>query len=400
MSLKQRLQALRQHRADGPLDSPASDLGPRLDRLRLARRAAGAPRTDQALASLLGGVVGADGLIEIERRFGLGHGFGAAFGDGLGATLVAGLPDGVRSVPAAWVFIDTETTGLAGGSGTLVFLVGLARLQGDDLVLRQFLATRFAGEAAMLRRAAAWLGEAGLISYNGKTFDGPLLSTRCRLTRQPDWVGGRPHLDLLYPVRRAFAGCWPDCRLATVERALLGVRRSQDLPGAEAPAAWFAHLQAGDASRLPGVLRHNAQDLHSLALLVPQLAQVYARPESRGAGIEAVAAAWLRRGHTARALSILERNRGVLTASGLHVLARLYRRDGAWRSAGAVWRELAATGDCAAIEQLAKYEEHVRRDPAAAADWAAQLPPQPAREQRLRRLARKGAAGTRTLPFD
>jgi len=95
----------------------------------------------------------------------------------------------------------------------------------------------------------------------------------------PDWVATRTHLDLLYGVRRAFARVWPDCRLATVERRLLGTVRQDDLPGAGAPAAWFAHVRSGNASRLSKVLDHNRQDVVSLAQLIPKLVNIHSRPE-------------------------------------------------------------------------------------------------------------------------
>jgi uncharacterized protein YprB with RNaseH-like and TPR domain len=368
----------------------------RLERLRPGAGRANGQQSDRELAKWLGGEVTADGLIEVERRLDLGHGWSERFA----LDLRHGLPDSLDPAPADWVFMDTETTGLAGGSGTLAFLIGLARLQGDVLVARQFLATRFAGEAMLLRRAGAWLGEAALISYNGKTFDAPLLSTRCRLARVQDWLDGRPHLDLLYPVRRAFAGRWADCRLATAERQLAGVQRHDDLPGAEAPAAWLAHLRSGDARRLPGVLQHNHQDLVSLARLLPPLVGTYAAPQRHDACAEAVARAWARRGATARARAVLTANLHRLGSGGLHELARLHRRAGDWASAGALWRQLAAADDHQAVAALAKYEEHVRGDVAAAVAWAVRLPEDAARSRRLRRLAQKQAPRLQPLPLD
>jgi uncharacterized protein YprB with RNaseH-like and TPR domain len=161
---------------------------------------------------------------------------------------------------------DTETTGLAGGTGTRAFMIGAADWQGGRLRIRQLTITTMAAEAAMLRTFAGWLDEdTVLVSYNGKCYDAPLLATRYRLARLPNPLAGRGHLDLLHPVRRHWKHQWPNCRLATAERQLLGVVREDDLPGAEAPAAWLTYLRGGSARNLRRVAAHNAQDLKSLA---------------------------------------------------------------------------------------------------------------------------------------
>ncbi len=119
---------------------------------------------------------------------------------------------------------------------------------------------------------ASWLTpETVLLSYNGKSYDRPLLSTRYRLARLADPLPALRHLDLLHPVRRRYRGVWPNCRLATAERELLGVLREDDLPGAEAPAAWLAYLRGGSAAKLRRVGLHNAQDLRSLCGLLEAL---------------------------------------------------------------------------------------------------------------------------------
>lgn len=164
---------------------------------------------------------------------------------------------------------DTETTGLAGGTGTRAFMIGASDWRDGGLRIRQLLMTTMGAEQAMLREFAAWL-EPGtvLLSYNGKCYDRPLLSTRYTLARLPDPVLGREHIDLLHPVRRLYRGVWENCRLATAERQLLGVVREDDLPGSQAPAAWLSYLRGGSAERLRKVAEHNAQDLRSLSGLL------------------------------------------------------------------------------------------------------------------------------------
>ncbi|WP_313928258.1 ribonuclease H-like domain-containing protein [Pseudoxanthomonas sp.] len=168
---------------------------------------------------------------------------------------------------------DTETTGLAGGTGTRAFMIGAADWREGGLRLRQLLLTTLSAETAMLAEFSRWLAPATvLLSYNGKSYDRPLLSTRFTLARLPDPLRERGHFDLLHPVRRRYRGVWANCRLATAERQLLGVVREDDLPGSEAPAAWLDYLRGGGADKLRRVGQHNAQDLRSLCGLLLHLA--------------------------------------------------------------------------------------------------------------------------------
>jgi len=171
--------------------------------------------------------------------------------------------------PRRLLFFDTETTGLAGGTGTRAFMVGLARFESDGLTITQYTTATMAAEPAMLEALLADLGDAPiLVSYNGRSYDRPLLSARLRLARRTDPLPDLPHLDLLHPTRRRWRTAWPNCRLATVERQWLGIVRDHDLPGSEAPAAWLTYLRGGSAALLRRVGEHNAQDLVSLAALL------------------------------------------------------------------------------------------------------------------------------------
>lgn len=403
MDLKDRLQTLRSQRGaaavpgTGRPAAPAGDLSERLARLQHARRRARPscrPLDDASLAARLGAQVLADGVLLIEQRLPLPH-------PGLGKlrACLPQLPDAQGLGAADWVFIDTETSGLAGGTGTIAFMLGLGRIEGRHLVLRQYLLSRFAGEQAMLADALAWIGEqSGLVSYNGKTFDLPLLKTRSRLAGLSPSAWERSHLDLLYGVRRAFESRWPDCRLATAEARLLDVRRHDDLPGSEAPAAWLAHLQQGDPTRLSGVLTHNAQDLVSLAGLLPILAEVHRAPAQCGADATRVARRWLHEGLATRARAVLEAGLSGLDADGRLLLARLRRHAGEAAGVAALLEPLAAGGHVGAIEGLAKHHEHVTRDIGSALCYARALPASADRQQRMARLdAKRGMNGE--LPF-
>lgn len=325
--LRDRLTQLRRQAGAAPLGpepAPAASpsLAARIARLQV-RRTVGARLDDAALAERLGGAVPASGLIELRHRFALGRRHGHRSLTGL-LEPEPGLP----RAPAGgdWLFLDTETSGLSGGTGTLAFLLGLARVDGDTFEVRQWLLTAFAGEPAMLAAARDWGGDGVLVTYNGKCFDAPLLATRLRLHGEDAGYVGRPHLDLLFPTRRAFARRWEDCRLVTAERRLVGFSRPDDIPGAEVPAAWFDWLHRGEWARLAEVVRHNLWDLLSLAALLPALRDAYRQPHATGADAGAVARAWAVAGEHARAIEVLSADVAALDDDGLAQLARLQRR--------------------------------------------------------------------------
>ena len=173
------------------------------------------------------------------------------------------------------MFFDTETTGLAGGTGTRAFMIGIAQWSGAALHIRQWLITILSAERDLLTAFADILrNDTILASYNGKSYDAPLLATRLRLARLHNPLMGLDHVDLLYPTRRRYKGRWENCRLATIERRVLGVVREDDLPGSEAPAAWLSYLRGGSARNLRRVADHNRQDLASLGGLLVHHASV------------------------------------------------------------------------------------------------------------------------------
>ena len=170
------------------------------------------------------------------------------------------------------MFFDTETTGLAGGTGTRAFMIGAADLHGGGLRVRQLTITSTAAEPLMLDEFRKWLiPSTVLVSYNGKSYDSPLLKTRYRLMRQSEPLSALSHLDLLYATRRRYRGVFENCRLATIERQALGIVREDDLPGSEAPGAWLGYLRGGSAQLLRRVIEHNHQDVVTLACLARHL---------------------------------------------------------------------------------------------------------------------------------
>lgn len=170
------------------------------------------------------------------------------------------------------LFFDTETTGLAGGTGTRAFMIGAADWKAGRLRIRQLTLATMAAESAMLETFRSWLApDTVLVSYNGKCYDAPLLATRYRLARMAHPLAELMHVDLLYPTRRHYRGVYANCRLATIEREVLRIVREDDLPGAEAPAAWRSYLRGGSAHPLRRVLAHNHQDVLSMARLLRHL---------------------------------------------------------------------------------------------------------------------------------
>lgn len=285
MTIQQRLRTLR---AEGgkqnnmPTESLVGSSSSLLDTLRKARRSG--TDCDRRIAVKAGGRVLQPGLVLVTNRQPLGF-----------LSHPVSLPEVGSESVSDWTFLDTETTGLAGGTGTVVFMLGLARIEGRQLVLNQYLATNYAAEKPMLIEAFRWLHrESGLVTYNGKCFDLPLLQTRARMHGLANPLKDRAHLDLLYPVRRAYGNNWPDCRLQTAERKLLGMVRQGDMPGSEAPAAWQDLMKRGDIRRLDGILVHNRRDLISLCELLPVLNRIHRRPWRYGADVHRVARGWAR----------------------------------------------------------------------------------------------------------
>lgn len=184
--------------------------------------------------------------------------------------------------PRRLMFFDTETTGLAGGTGTRAFMIGAAdwhrdAVHGDGLRIRQLTIATLAAEPAMLRAFAQWLRpDTVLSSYNGRCYDAPLLNTRYRLARLANPLAGLDHVDLLFPTRRLYRGVWENCKLATIERELLRIVREDDLPGSQAPAAWLHFLRGGSSALLRRVAAHNHQDVVTLAQLMLKLVEAQA----------------------------------------------------------------------------------------------------------------------------
>lgn len=222
---------------------------------------------------------------------------------------LAGLP-GQPPADRPLVCLDTETTGLATAAGTVAFLIGIGWWQGDTFRQVQLLLPDHAQEPAMLSALAAHIpSDAWLVTYNGRGFDWPLLVTRYRLARRAAPVHDG-HLDLLPIVRRIFRHRMDDARLQTAERTLLGMTRHDDVDGWEIPGRYLGFLRGGPAQPLAAVVRHNDEDVRSLARLIALLERGYASSDARRhapvGDVAGLARAFVRARRPEEALACLE----------------------------------------------------------------------------------------------
>lgn len=178
------------------------------------------------------------------------------------------------------LFIDTETTGLSGGAGTIAFLLGMGYVDGEDFVVEQLFMRDYADEPAMLALAAQRMRNFDCVcTFNGKNFDLPLLQTRFTMCRMRDQWHDMDQLDLLYPARHTWKMRIGSCRLSRIEEHILGQPRADDLPGSEAPQRYFDFLKSGDMSLIEPVIAHNRQDIVTLGTLLSHLCTLYEHPE-------------------------------------------------------------------------------------------------------------------------
>jgi uncharacterized protein YprB with RNaseH-like and TPR domain len=294
---------------------------------------------------------------------------------------------GRAPAPGPFVFFDLETTGLSGGAGTCAFLIGCGSFdQEGGFRTRQYLLLRQGDERELLQMVAVQLAAAGvLVTFNGKSFDAPLIETRY-LFHRIAWTAARvPHLDVLHPARRFWGerGAEGRCSLTALEQTVLGARRRHDVAGFEIPARYFAFIRSGDPTPLGPVLEHNRLDLLSLAGLTARLLNLVQRgpAAARDAGeARALGRLYARSGLSDRARDAYERALAAgapsVTADVLRSLALLCRRSRRYDDAAVYWRRLLETGGCPpelvreASEALAVHHEHRARDLAAAKTFA------------------------------
>lgn len=276
------------------------------------------------------------------------------------------LPDPLD--PTRILYLDTETTGFAGGAGTVAFLVGLGYLTADGFVIHQYLMRDYPEEPFLLEQVTEMLNRFDVIcTFNGRSFDVPLLRDRFIMQRMDTSVLDKPHIDLLHMSRRLWKLRLQRCNLSHLEEAILGFPRENDLPGSEVPQRYFDYLKTSEFALLYDVLTHNAQDIASLCTLLNHIAYLYEHPEevpfaqdlfSMGASLE-------KNRHHAEA----RRCWRLVSAGSMHApsqlrLAGSLRRCGDRQQAAEVWEGMIRRheGGIRPYVELAKYCEHTLRD--------------------------------------
>ena len=170
-----------------------------------------------------------------------------------------------RLAPERILYLDTETTGLSGGAGTVAFLTGLGYLTENGFLVHQYLMRDYPEERFLLENVKAMLPQFDVLcTFNGKSFDLPLLQSRFRMNRMDASVLEKPHIDLLHLARRVWKLRLGRCNLGRLEEAIFGQPRVDDLPGNQVPERYFSFLKTGDFHLLQDVLEHNQQDIASL----------------------------------------------------------------------------------------------------------------------------------------
>lgn len=271
------------------------------------------------------------------------------------------------------LFIDTETTGLGHGTGTLAFLIGVARFRPVGLEINHLFLRAYHEESPLLLVLANWLrGTSAICTFNGRTFDLPLLKTRFTMNRLPFPACELVHLDLLPVARRFWGERVGNCSLTSLESAILGFRRQNDILGSEIPSIYFEYQRSGDPCHLPAIVDHNTNDLLSLVGLAYRLATIFSptRPDGQSpAGDELVGLGKLLYDNSQPTGAIAPLETALshdlppnLRSRARHLLSLAYRQEGNLSQASALWELMAAEGSPFALIELAKYLEHHRRD--------------------------------------
>jgi len=281
---------------------------------------------------------------------------------------------------SSFAFLDTETSGMAGGTGTYAFMVGVGRFEGDDFRLAQFFLRDPSEEPAMLEALIEFLAPCkALVTFNGKAFDAPLLVTRYKLHEIPNPIKDFSHLDLLPLARRLWRDRLPSRALKYLEENILGLpRTTEEVPGYEIPWLYFDYLRTGDATPLKGVFYHNAMDVVAMAALLSHMAAMLHDPFNGNVqhGLDFIAMGKLFEDMRQWDLAARLFEHGLTHelseadfGSAVERLSHLQKRRGDLGEAVRLWEQAAAQGHIYAHVELAKHYEHRVRDMDAAMRW-------------------------------
>jgi uncharacterized protein YprB with RNaseH-like and TPR domain len=292
----------------------------------------------------------------------------------------AGDPSIATNNLETYAFLDTETSGLAGGTGTFTFLVGIGRYNQDGFQLSQFFMRDPGEETALLLALEKFIAPCKtLVTFNGKSFDIPLLNTRYALQGWKSPFIGMSHVDLLHLSRRLWRDRLPSCTLSCLEGQILGAfRTEEEVPGWMIPQMYFDYLRDGDARPLKRVFYHNAMDVVSMAALLNHTTRLLEEPteipESDNVEMIAAARLFVEQGYVNQAVMLYQRSLQTSLPEELHrdtleSLAMIFKRQGDYLTAIPIWETAAREGSLPACEELAKYYEHHQKDYPTALNW-------------------------------
>ena len=302
----------------------------------------------------------------------------------------AGIPETISSdeyphishpfLPENCAYLDIETTGLSGGTGTYAFLVGVGRFEGEGFHLAQFFMRDPVEEPAMLLALEEFLAPCDyLATYNGKAFDAPILNTRYIFHGWKSLLASLHHLDLLHLSRRIWRDRLPSRTLGNIESVILGATRTEeDIPGWLIPQLYFDYQMSGDARPLRGVFYHNRMDVLAIAALLHHLSHMLQDPinstEYDPLDLLGVGRLFEDLGHLEDASQLYRRCLEVGLFENQHWetlqrLSSIKKREGDYQSAVALWLQAASQNHIYAHVELAKYYEHHIHDYSEAESW-------------------------------
>ena len=277
-----------------------------------------------------------------------------------------------------FLFVDTETTGLRGGAGTVAFLIGAGRFEGETLKVKQYLIRDYPQEAQMLRQVFSLFRRAQcVVTYNGASFDMPLLESRATVNRLQEQFALSLHLDLIHAARRVFKLRIRQCSLGSIEERVFGEAREDDLPGADIPGRYFEYLKSRDEGLMDAVIRHNFTDIASLARLMLDICRLHEAPLEAGhqKDIFSIGKVYEKHGEVRRAAACFRActDRDLRVMAGVR-LADMYKRHRENPEAAAAYEQLLSARDASVhvYTALAKIYEHRLREPARALEIARQ----------------------------
>lgn len=272
-------------------------------------------------------------------------------------------------------FLDTETTGLSHGAGTVAFLTGIGFFTDDAFIGRQYLMRDYDEETYLLSHVAEHMKACRVLcSFNGVTFDLPLLETRFTMQRMRSAWTERPHIDLLPISRRVWKLRLKKCNLTSLEAAVLGEEREDDLPGSLVPERYFSFLKTGDERLLSDILEHNAQDIISLPRILDRLCRLHEQPllAREAEDVYSLGRVYEMRGNREGArMCYRAADRGSVSLLARGRIAATLRRDGDWESASRVYTQMVSDrqGGVETLIALAKICEHQKKDIPSAVDY-------------------------------